>query len=106
MGVEENGDAASILLKACAVFLIGVLILSGIVSENVTGDTHSARISLTDNPVDGDIITINTIVFEFDSGDGVVAGHIPVSIGATLAETTENLNSALESNTDFIISMA
>lgn len=89
------------LVKAAGIFIIGVIILSGFATGIDNSNPKSATLTMTENPHDGDIITLGAHTFEFDSGDGVSAGNIPVSIGATLFDTSNNFESAVTANTDF-----
>lgn len=91
---EEPANYSVGIVKVAAVFLIGILILSGI-DSGVGVHSNNAILSFDNQPADGDTITINGYILEFDSGDGVVSGHIPVTIGATLTETIANLGTAI-----------
>lgn len=55
-----------------------------------------AAIRITAQPADGNTITINGTIFEFDNNASVSGGNISVTIGATLVETIENLALAIE----------
>jgi hypothetical protein len=50
---------------------------------------------MSKNPQDGDTITLNDNIFEFDNGDGVAAGNIPVTLATSLYTTSENLKTAV-----------
>lgn len=54
-----------------------------------------AVIKITSNPSDGDTVTINGTVFEFDSNASVTGGNISVTIGATYVDTITNLGNAI-----------
>lgn len=56
--------------------------------------------SFTGQPSDGETVTITSneglpATFEFESGGGVAAGNIPVTIGASTSDTADNLFSAM-----------
>jgi hypothetical protein len=55
--------------------------------------------TLTGNPADEDTVTVfdgdKTIVFEFDNDDQFTRGRVPVTIGATAADTAVNLHEAI-----------
>jgi hypothetical protein len=93
------------LIKSGAIFIIGLIILSGAIGASAVGDSSSKSIqlSLTQIPIDGDTITLGNYIFEFDSGDGVIVGHITVAIGSTIDETGSNLRTAIENNTDYTV---
>lgn len=82
------------LIKFCVLLVIGVIIISA-VSGNSLNPTPNAVatgvISLTNQPVDGDTITVDGTVYEFDNGNGVTSGHIPVLIGVSKSATANNL---------------
>lgn len=95
VNVDEAPDTAMVIVKLSALFILGVIIISNV--GGVASNSHdSATITLTANPLDGDIVTLDDHVFEFDTGDGVVAGHITVAIGTTLTDTMQNLATAVE----------
>jgi hypothetical protein len=47
---------------------------------------------------DGDYLTINGVVFEFDTGDGVSQGRVAVDVGADKDTTFANLAAAIAAN--------
>ena len=90
---ELNG-----FVKTAAVFLLGVLLLAGFATGISNANPKTATITLTDIPHDGDTVTLDAHVFEFDNGDGVASGNIPVHIGATLYETGNTFRDAIKAN--------
>lgn len=85
-------DIATSIVKIAGAFLIGILFLSAMAGDMRTVD--SVTVSFDFQPSDGDTVTLDGHTFEFDTGDGVVAGRIPVTIGDSLAETSNNLRIA------------
>jgi hypothetical protein len=72
-------------------------------SANLVHRTRNiGRFTLTAQPDDADTVTVTlgdglVSIFEFDSGGGVAAGNIPVTIGGAFADTADNLQTALQS---------
>ena len=63
----------------------------------------AGTIYLSDQPADGDTITITdadatTMTFEFDVGDGVSGGNVAVLLGATAYDTELALGTVIEAN--------
>ena len=56
--------------------------------------------SFSGQPADADTLTIYGVTFEFDDDASVGGGNIAVEIGATLANTLANLETAIEGNVD------
>ena len=89
------------LVKAAGIFIIGVIILGGFAGAVQNDNPRSATITLTQIPQAGDTITLGSHTFEFVNSGAVGAGHIPVTIGATLIETKSNFMTVVQENTDF-----
>jgi hypothetical protein len=88
---EESVIGSSALVKLAGAFLVGLMILGGLITGTSSAQDHqSATFSFTENPHDGDVIQLNSHIFEFDNGDGVSADHIPVQIGPTMSESVNN----------------
>jgi hypothetical protein len=100
INMEDQSEALHILVKIGAVFLIGVIILSGVVA-NKTLD--SINITFTKNPSDGETIKINENTYEFDNDNIVNNNNIPVVVGASLNETGYNFENAVAQNSDLLI---
>lgn len=98
--VESSSMATSIVKVAC-MFIIGICLLNGVENSSQIDTAHTATVTLSENPVDGDTLTLDNNIFEFDSGDGVVTGHIPVTIGTSLDETGVNFVSAVNNVADY-----
>jgi hypothetical protein len=67
---------------------------------NTIGSYATGSISFSGQPADGDTLTIDSIVFEFDNDSSVSGGHISVTIGANLASTLSMLEGLIENNTN------
>lgn len=89
------GKTAVSIIRVAVILIIGVSILAAVNSTTSSMASGGVTIHLTSNPLDGDTITLEDSVFEFDYGDGVAAGHIPVQIGDTAQGTANNLRSVL-----------
>lgn len=63
------------------------------------GPASFGIVTIGTNPADADTLTlgdgVNQSVFEFDSGGGVTAGRVPVTIGGTTTVTMTNLKAAI-----------
>lgn len=68
------------------------------------GVVHRTRgvggFSFTGQPSDGDTVTVTnglgeSVTFEFESGGGVAAGNVSVTIGGSTVDTADNLNGAM-----------
>lgn len=92
---DEIDSGPVSIVKIAAIFLIGVIILSGIDNGVSSQTSDSSIISFLGQPNDGDTMTILGQIFEFDTGDGVTSGHTSVSIGNTITETVNNLETAI-----------
>jgi hypothetical protein len=92
ISVELETNIPMTIIKVAMLLLIGVMILVGIDSGSAT---HSSIITLSENPVDGETITVNGVVYEFDDGDGVASGNTAVQIAYTPALTSANLQRSL-----------
>lgn len=57
-----------------------------------------ASINIAAQPSDGNTITINGTVFEFDSNASVSGSNVAVTIGGTLVQTIEALGAAIAAN--------
>lgn len=69
---------------------------------NLASDLSSNRpayeemlVTTSAQPADGETVTIDGLTYEFDSGGGVGAGNIAVTIGGTTDATTTNLANAI-----------
>jgi hypothetical protein len=90
-------------VKIAAVFLLGLMLLSGFCFAISNDNPRPTTISMTGIPSPGDTVTMGAHVFEFTNTGSVAAGHIPVTIGSTIYESGTNLKNALQANTDFTI---
>jgi hypothetical protein len=90
-------------VKIAAVFLLGLMLLSGFGTAISNANPKSATITLNEIPQAGDTVTLGAHVFEFTNSGTVADGNIPVTIGSTLYETGNNLKNAMTSNTDFTV---
>ena len=97
-GIDEGVEEHSIgIVKVAAVLLIGALILIGVDSGLGVHTTNGVTIAFDGQPADGDTITFEGYIFEFNDDASVSSGHIPVDIGATLTETIANFDTAVGS---------
>lgn len=69
--------------------LVAAVLIAGASAEKTT------TITFHDQPADGEIVTVDDHVFEFDSDNTVESGHIPIEIGWTVTETRNNLENAI-----------
>jgi hypothetical protein len=91
----EGMDITKTIIKFALVLLIGVVLLQAI--DNTTNTSSGKSLIFSSNPTDGQTISVDGAIYEFDSGDGVTSGHIPVNIGYTQRATLHNLAVALRS---------
>ena len=93
IGIEQTTS----IIKVAMLFLMGIIVLSGIDSGVDHGSyIESITLTMTMNPVDGDTVTIDNNIFEFDIGDGVTAGNIPIQIESTIVDTVLNMKNAIQ----------
>jgi hypothetical protein len=92
---DDASGTAMMVAKFCILLVLGVVILSGLASENLVSDTGSVSITFADNPTDGQAVVLDGYTFEFDSDDSVTSGNIEVDIGATHDVTQANLATAM-----------
>ncbi len=90
MATEETTIS---IVKIAVLLGLGVLVLLGIAGD--MSATSGAIFSFTHQPLDGDTVTLDNHVFEFDGNGSVTEGHIAVTIGASLAETSNNYRTAV-----------
>lgn len=91
--IDSNGGNAFAAAKAAGQLVVGQKIfVEGLGYEVGT-------ITLSANVVDGNTVTLNdgehTLVFEFDTGGVYTRGNIPVTIGATMADSAAALAAAV-----------
>jgi hypothetical protein len=101
--VEESTTGSGMLIKAAAIFIFGVIFLSGAVGAIQNSDPKTVTLTLTEIPSPGDTITLGAHVFEFVDSGAVQADHIPVQIGSTLIDTKANFEAAVTANSDFSV---
>jgi hypothetical protein len=82
---------AASALKVGVILIIGIIILAGVNDTASKLENGGLTIKLSENPQDGQTFQFDDTVYEFDSGNGVSSGHIPVIIGATVIDTSNNL---------------
>lgn len=79
---------------------------SGFIDRMVVDQDELATLKFSGQPADGDILSLldaydaAPVVYEFDSNSSVVAGRVPVEIGASLRETLYNFVRAVEANSN------
>lgn len=73
-------------------------ILTGNGDWNTVGSKSSGYHTFIDQPADGDTLTINDIVFEFDNDSSVSGSNVSVAIGEDLSTTLSTLATLIESN--------
>jgi len=93
--LETSDGIARTIVGLVLVFAIGLMVLNGIDHSSGSSQVSSIVFTWTENPTDGEFVRIDNSIFEFDIGDGVEANHIPVTIGATVADTIHNFNTAV-----------
>lgn len=93
-------STSSIVRIAC-LLILGVVVLNAVDQSAASDMTKSVTITLNGNPLDGDTLTLDNNVFEFNNTGTVAAGHIPVTIGGSLEDTRANLASAISSVADY-----
>lgn len=95
--MEIGIDQTTSIIRVAMLFLIGIIVLSGIDNGVDHGSyIESITLTMTMNPADGDTVILDSNVFEFDIGDGVISGHIPIQIESTIVDTVLNLKSAIQ----------
>ena len=99
----NDDNKASSIVKFSILLIIGVALLTAVVATNVIPPLNRVSTPFSGQPHDGDTLTLDNHVFEFDNGNGVATGHIPVLIGANVDETKANLRAAISSNTDYTV---
>ena len=103
MELGDNNEIAMTIAKFCMLLIIGLIILSSVVTNSNVQQNNRVALPFSGQPADGDILTLDDFVFEFDNNGGVVAGHISVTIGATIDDTKINLNAAIQANTNYVV---
>jgi hypothetical protein len=65
---------------------------------NTVAAFATGSVGFSNQPADGDTLTINSIVFEFDNDSSTTGGNVAVAIGVDLATTLSTLEGLVESN--------
>jgi hypothetical protein len=99
--VDTDSNLLMVFIKFSTIFIIGLCLLSAIDVSSVRG-VGSGVLTFTDNPSDGDTITLDQRTYEFDIGDGVQSGNIAVIIESTLAGTTANFKNVAGVNYEMV----
>jgi hypothetical protein len=99
--IEDSTEGSGMLIKAAAIFIFGVIFLSGAVGAITNSDPQSVTVTLSQIPNPGDTITLGAHTFEFVDSGQLTDGNIPVQIGSTLYDTKTNFVTAVQANSDF-----
>ena len=114
MCVKEKTIADDTLIKTGAGKAIGVIVNShttgkmilvdGVTAYNETADASTGSITFTGVVADGEIITIGTEVYEFDTNSSVGAGHIAVDVsgGVTAGDAVTALVTAITADSALV----
>lgn len=70
--------------------------------EPVSESPAHSSLSWVSNAIDGEIVTIGDESYEFNSSEGVSPGSFPVQIGSSPAQTFQNLEQAINSNSNLV----
>lgn len=101
---DDPSSSMMTIAKFCILLVIGVVILSNLISGNSTlSHTGTIQLTFSENPVDGETITIDGTIYEFDSNGAIDTGHTAVAIGALKHDTIVNLQAALASKYTVVI---
>jgi hypothetical protein len=79
------------VLRVSIVLLIGVIVLSAVNDTASKLENGGLTIKITQNPAPGETITFDGKIFEFNGGNGVLRGNIPITIGSTIPDTAQNM---------------
>jgi hypothetical protein len=99
----ENNEATMMIVKFCLVLIIGVVILSSVVSTDNIQSTKQVSLPFSGQPSSGDTVTLDNHIFEFTSTGSVSSGHIPVMIGANEEATKANFRDAISANSNYVV---
>jgi hypothetical protein len=88
------------VVGAMIVIVIGILAISHIDMSSVQC-LNSYQLNFSSNPADGDGLIVDGVIFEFDSGDGVTNGTVPVVIESDYNETSLNLKNAIKQSASY-----
>ena len=95
---DDKVPAVNTIVKFCILLVIGVVLLSAIGSNSGASTHGSATFTFSGNPSDGDTVTVDNHVYEFDSGNGVAAGHTAVMISPIMVGTAQNFANVTGTN--------
>ena len=96
MGLETDSSALAMMVAKFAILLvIGIALLSSIGGNSLLSSTGTLSITLSGNPSDGDTLTTDGHVFEFDNTGSVTSGNTAVTIAPQVNATQTNLQTAL-----------
>lgn len=70
--------------------------------EPISESPAHSSLSWVSNAIDGEIVTIGDESYEFNSSGGVSPGSYPVQIGSSPAQTFQNLEQAINSNSNLV----
>lgn len=106
MGNTNNSGISIYEFVVFGVLLvIGISMINGIIStsNNSANQTslNSYQLTFTQNPVAGQIITMDNTTFQFSNGGNVSQGYVGVLVGNTTNESVANLKAAVQNNTNY-----
>lgn len=94
---DSPAGFAKAIVGVAVAFLVGAMIMGNIDTGILQGSAGVAHLTFSEQPADGDVFQLDSHIFEYDTGDGVANGHIPVTIGTTIVDTKYNLIAAIAS---------
>jgi hypothetical protein len=104
MGIGDSGVSVYGFVVFCVLLVIGVSMLSNVLQGSASkSELNSYELNFSTNPSDGQTLTLDNIIYEFDSGNGVSSGHVLVPIATTLEATVDNLRNAIKNNSDYTV---
>lgn len=87
----------------CVLLLLGVVMISNVVTSSNTDQLNNYTLNFTENPNDGDILVLDGQNFEFDNNNVNSVNSIPVVIDSDVNNTISNLRVAVTNNTNLVI---
>ena len=98
--VMDEGAFGLVIVKVAAMFLIGVLLITGI-GTNISENSR-VTLTLSDQPANGDTVQLDGHIYEFSDDANVGTGNIPIIIESSLNDTADNFAFALSENYEVI----
>lgn len=103
--MDDSGVYGFVVFSVLVV--IGIAMFNNIITNNTNVSSattlNSYQFNFSQNPTDGQIITMDNTTFEFDNNSNVANGSIAIQIGSATNDSVANLKQALQANPGYVV---